>query len=67
MSETPAMAAMDKHSDQEQIAALEAHDIDGLMAQYHDDAVLISFDFTIKGSQALRAAFRRRIWPAWAA
>ena len=42
---------------QEQVAALEAHDIDGLMQQYHDDAVLIGFDFTIKGRQALRDHF----------
>ena len=41
----------------EQIAALEAHDIDRLMAQYHDDAVLIGFDFTIRGIQALREHF----------
>lgn len=42
---------------QEQIAALEAHDIDGLMEQYDDDAVLIGFDFAIKGRQALRDHF----------
>ena len=38
----------------QQIACLEAHDIDGLMAQYHDDAVLISFDFTLRGREAIR-------------
>ena len=38
----------------QQIACLEAHDIDGLMDQYHDDAVLISFDFIIRGSEAIR-------------
>ena len=42
---------------QEQVAALEAHDIDGLMEQYHDDAVVIGFDFTIRGRQALREHF----------
>lgn len=41
----------------EQIAALETHDIDRLMAQYHEDAVLIGFDFTVKGRQALRDHF----------
>lgn len=42
---------------QEQIAALEAHDIDGLMEQYDDDAVLVGFDFTIQGRHALRDHF----------
>jgi hypothetical protein len=41
----------------EQIAALETHDIDRLLAQYHDDAVLIGFDFIIQGRQALRDHF----------
>jgi hypothetical protein len=37
-----------------QIAALEAQDMDALMAQYHNDASLISFDFTIQGKEAIR-------------
>ncbi len=38
----------------DQIANLEAHDIDGLMSQYHEDAVLVGFDFTVRGHDAIR-------------
>lgn len=41
----------------EQIRHLEANDVDGLLTQYHDDAVLIGFDFTVKGMVALREHF----------
>ncbi len=34
---------------QRQIAALEALDMDALMAQYYPDATIIGFDFTVKG------------------
>jgi hypothetical protein len=37
-----------------QIGYLESGDIDGLMSQYHDDAILIGFDLTVRGAAALR-------------
>ena len=37
-----------------QIAALEARDLDALLAQYHPDAAIIGFDFTVKGQAAIR-------------
>jgi hypothetical protein len=37
-----------------QIAALEARDMDALLTQYHADATLIGFDFTVKGHEAIR-------------
>lgn len=40
---------------QRQIAALEARDLDALLRQYHPDASLIGFDFTVKGHAAIRA------------
>jgi ketosteroid isomerase-like protein len=40
-----------------QIAALESGDVDRVMAQYHEDAVLISFDTTVRGLSALRQHF----------
>ena len=43
----------------EQIAYLEAGDVDGLMTQYHDDAVLIAFEFTIHGRKAIHEHMRR--------
>jgi len=39
---------------QQQVAALEAQDIDALVAQYHEDAVMIGFDFTVRGHEAIR-------------
>ncbi len=39
---------------QKQIAALETHDMDALMAQYHTDATIIAFDFIVKGHAAIR-------------
>ena len=38
-----------------QIAALTRGDLDALAAQYSDDAVLVSFDFTVRGRDAIRA------------
>lgn len=38
----------------EQIRALENSDLDALMAQYADDAVLVRFDQTISGKAAIR-------------
>lgn len=37
-----------------QIALLEANDPDGLMTQYHDDAVLVGVDFVVRGKEAIR-------------
>lgn len=43
----------------EQLSYLFAKDVDGLIDNhYHDDAVLISFDFVVKGSDALKEHFR---------
>jgi hypothetical protein len=43
-----------------QVAYLEAKDVDGLVAsQYHADAVIVGFDFTRQGSEALRDHFVR--------
>ena len=39
---------------QRQIAALEALDIDALLTQYHPDATMIGFDFTVQGHAAIR-------------
>jgi hypothetical protein len=39
---------------QRQIAALEARDMDALLRQYHPDASMIGFDFTVKGHAAIR-------------
>lgn len=39
---------------QQQVAALEAQDIDALVAQYHEDAVMVGFDFTARGHEAIR-------------
>src|SRR5579859_3517914 len=39
---------------QRQIAALEAGDLDALMTQYHPDATMVGFDFTVKGHAAIR-------------
>ena len=44
---------------EEQLDYLAAKDVDGLVANhYNDDAVLISFDVTVKGREALRDYFR---------
>jgi hypothetical protein len=44
---------------EEQLGYLTAKDVDGLIANhYNDDAVLISFDVTVKGRGALREYFR---------
>lgn len=40
-----------------QIAALEAGDLDGVMRQYAEDAVLVGFDVTVRGRAALRTHF----------
>ncbi len=39
---------------QRQIAALEADDLDALVTQYHPDATMVGFDFTVKGHVAIR-------------
>lgn len=40
-----------------QIAALEAHDLDMILAQYHVDATMVGFDFTVQGHEAIRQHF----------
>jgi len=42
---------------QRQIAALEAHDLDALMTQYHTDASMVGFDFIVKGHTAIKKHF----------
>ena len=42
---------------QRQIAALEAHDLDALLTQYHPDATMVGFDFTVKGQAAINKHF----------
>lgn len=49
MESTPGKIFYDK-----QIAALESNDLDALAMQYAPDAVLIGFDFTIQGRDAIR-------------
>lgn len=41
----------------EQVRCLEQRDIAGLMAQYAPDAVVIGFDFTVRGHEAIRDHF----------
>lgn len=41
-----------------QVACLEAQDIEGLMAQYHEDAILVGFDTTVHGREAIGAHLR---------
>jgi hypothetical protein len=42
---------------QRQITALEAHDMNALLTQYHSDATMVGFDFTVKGLAAIRKHF----------
>ena len=43
-----------------QVAFLQANDVEGLIEQhYHPDAVLVTFDATVRGRDALIAYFRR--------
>ena len=42
---------------QRQIAALEARDLNALLAQYHPDAIMIGFDFMVKGHGAIKKHF----------
>ncbi len=37
-----------------QIAYLEANDLDSLVDQYHEDAIMVGFDFQVKGREAIR-------------
>lgn len=44
---------------QRQLDYLTAKDVDGLVeSQYADDGEIVSFDFTIKGQEALKEHFR---------
>ena len=53
MTKTPGREFYDR-----QIAFLEAADVDGLMEnQYHEDAILVSFDNIIRGREALHTYF----------
>jgi hypothetical protein len=40
---------------------LQAGDLDGLLGQYHDDAVLLRFDRTVRGREALREHWRSEL------
>jgi len=43
-----------------QLAYLQAGDVEGLIDQhYHDDALLVGFDVTVRGRDALKEYFRR--------
>jgi ketosteroid isomerase-like protein len=43
-----------------QVAYLQAHDVEGLIADhYHDDALLVTFGGTARGREALIEQFRR--------
>ncbi|GCF07959.1 nuclear transport factor 2 family protein [Dictyobacter arantiisoli] len=43
----------------EQLDYLSAHDVDGLIDDhYNEDAILVGFDFTVKGNAALKEHFR---------
>jgi len=42
---------------QRQIAALETHDLEALMTQYHPDASMVGFDFIVKGHIAIKKHF----------
>ena len=53
------MASPGKAFYDRQVALLANQDIDGLMeTQYHPDAVLVSFDTTVRGHAALREHFK---------
>jgi ketosteroid isomerase-like protein len=53
------MATPGKEFYDRQVALLAEQDIDGLMeTQYHPDAVLVSFDTTVRGHDALREHFK---------
>jgi hypothetical protein len=41
----------------DQVAFLVAHDIDGIMSHYTEDAEIVSFDFTRKGHAEIRPHF----------
>src|SRR3954453_10503323 len=40
-----------------QVRLIEAGDLEGLLGQYHEDAVLLRFDRTVAGKAALREHF----------
>lgn len=42
---------------QRQIAALEARDMNALLAQYQPDATMVGFDFVVKGYVAIKEHF----------
>ena|SRR5579859_7008830 len=43
---------------QKQIAALEAHDLETIRAQYAPDAMLVNYDQVIKGQEAIADYFK---------
>lgn len=51
-SKTPGQTFYD-----DQIASLEAHDMDGIMSHYTEDAQLVAFDFTMTGHAEIRPHF----------
>jgi hypothetical protein len=46
-----------RHLFERQVRLLDAHDLEGLLGQYHEDAVLLRFDRTVTGKAALREHF----------
>ena len=44
---------------QRQIAALEAGDMNAILAQYHPDATMIGYDFVVRGHGAIEEHFER--------
>jgi hypothetical protein len=46
-----------RHLFERQVRLLDAHDLEGLLGQYHEDAVLLRFDRTVAGKAALREHF----------
>ena len=46
-----------RHLFERQVRLLDAHDLEGLLGQYHEDAVLLRLDRTVAGKAALREHF----------
>jgi ketosteroid isomerase-like protein len=49
-----------RHFYERHLAYLQAHDVEGLIGHhYHDDALLVTFDATVRGREALTEHFHR--------
>ncbi len=46
-----------------QMALIEAGDVDGLLARYHEDAVLLRTNVVVRGRAAIRELFTRYLDP----